>query len=309
MMKSAYTISIIGPAGSAIRQYAVAKRTVCLGIVLAAMAAVAIIAGTVDYMHLQKQAATVAALNARLLEKNQLITMQRQQVQAFAEDINGLKDRLVAISDFEKRIRVIANLDNEPESAGVFGMGGAPLEDLDPALPLKEAHGALIRDMHDQTRQLGAATTRQAQRFTSLLTHLEQQIDRLAATPSIRPAKGWITSRFEKRTSPFTGRLEFHNALDIASDMGTPIMATADGVIAYSGRKWLLGKTIAIDHGHGMVTRYGHCQELLKKPGDPVKRGDIIARMGNTGRSTGPHVHYEVRLNGIAVNPEDYILN
>ncbi|MFH1985306.1 MAG: M23 family metallopeptidase [Pseudomonadota bacterium] len=308
-MKSSYTISIISPAGGGIHQLSIAKRTLRFSIVLTVLIVVAIIAGTANYIHIQEQAGQVAVLNSRLQEQNHLIAMQRRQVQAFAEDINGLKSRLVSIGDFEKKIRIIANLDNEPESPGLFGMGGASLDDLDPRVPLTQAHGALMRDMHEQTHQLGAATTRQAQRFTTLLTHLEAQIDRLAGTPSIRPAKGWITSRFEERESPFTGRQEFHHALDIASDSGTPILATADGVIAFAGKKWLLGNTVVIDHGHGMITRYAHCSEVLKKPGDPVKRGDIIAHMGNTGRSTGPHVHYEVRLNGVPVNPEDYILN
>jgi murein DD-endopeptidase MepM/ murein hydrolase activator NlpD len=101
-------------------------------------------------------------------------------------------------------------------------MGGATPEDLEPRLPLAEAHGALMRDMHEQVLQLGSATARQSARFDDLLSHLENQIDLLAATPSIRPAKGWPSSRFGQRTSPFTGRPEFHRALDIANEVGTP---------------------------------------------------------------------------------------
>jgi murein DD-endopeptidase MepM/ murein hydrolase activator NlpD len=135
----------------------------------------------------------------------------------------------------------------------------------------------------------------------------------LASTPAIRPlsgdAKSWVTSRFGYRKSPFTGRREFHKGLDIASRKGTPILATADGVVTFAGKKGLLGMTIVIDHGHGMKTRYGHNHELLKKRGDKVKRWEPIALMGSSGRSTGPHTHYEVHLNGIPVNPEKYILN
>jgi len=188
-------------------------------------------------------------------------------------------------------------------------MGGDAPEDLNTRLPLEEAHGTLIRDMHAQAQALDAATDKQALRISALLRDLENQIDHLAATPSIRPAAGWVTSRFGKRTSPFTGRPEFHPALDIAGELDTPILATGNGIVSFSGKKWLLGNTIIIDHGYGMITRYAHCEKLLKKQGDTVKRGDIIAHMGNTGRSTGPHVHYEVRLNGVPVNPERYILN
>ena len=110
----------------------------------------------------------------------------------------------------------------------------------------------------------------------------------------------------------FNGHAQILNILegyDIASRQGTPLLATADGVVTYAGKKGLYGNFIVIDHGHGMITRYGHCHKLLKKRGDKVKRWDTIALMGSTGRSTGPHTHYEVHLNGIPVNPEKYILN
>jgi len=97
--------------------------------------------------------------------------------------------------------------------------------------------------------------------------------------------------------------------LDIANQKGTPIIATADGVVTFAGSKALFGRMIKIDHGYGMVTIYGHLQKLLKKCGDSVKRGDIIAQMGDSGRSTGSHLHYAVLLNGVPVNPKKYILN
>jgi murein DD-endopeptidase MepM/ murein hydrolase activator NlpD len=142
-----------------------------------------------------------------------------------------------------------------------------------------------------------------------LLGALTQQRNRLACTPSIRPAKGWISSQFGYRTSPFTGRREFHSGIDIANNHGTSIIATADGVVSFVGKKHLLGNLVVIDHGHGLVTRFAHLDDALVKRGEKVKRGAVIAKMGNTGRSTGPHLHYEVRLNGLPVNPVQYILN
>jgi len=132
----------------------------------------------------------------------------------------------------------------------------------------------------------------------------------LACTPSIRPIRGgWITSKFGYRISSFTGLKEFHNGLDIGAATGTLIYATADGIASHTAKERYIGKVVLINHGYGMATRFGHLDEILVKKGQKVKRGDVIGKVGNTGRSTGPHVHYEVRLNGVKVNPIKYIMN
>ena len=166
-----------------------------------------------------------------------------------------------------------------------------------------------MREMHDQIDQLSTASTNQQAGFQSLLKDLQDQQNLLASTPAIRPVRGWTTSKFGYRISPFTGRREFHKGFDIATKKGSPILATADGVVTFAGRKGLFGNTIMISHGHGMVTRYAHCDKFLKKRGEKVKRWEQIATVGNTGRSTGPHVHYQVELNGVPVNPEKYMLD
>ena len=163
--------------------------------------------------------------------------------------------------------------------------------------------------MHDQVQQLDRASKGQKNAFESLLESLENQRNLLACTPAIRPTNGWTTSRFGYRMSPFTGLREFHKGLDIANRKGTPVHTTADGVVAFIGNKGLLGKVIVVDHGHGMVTRYAHIDKALKKRGERVKRGDFIATIGNSGRTTGTHLHYEILVNGVPVNPEKYILN
>jgi murein DD-endopeptidase MepM/ murein hydrolase activator NlpD len=163
--------------------------------------------------------------------------------------------------------------------------------------------------MHEQTRELTLASTHQEKVFESLYEGLKSQRNLLSCTPSVRPTEGWYSSGFGYRISPFTGLREFHKGLDIAGRKGTKIIATADGVVTFIGRNGSYGNMMKIDHGHGMITRYGHIQKALKKRGEAVKRGDVIALMGNTGRSTGPHLHYEVFLNGLPVNPQKYILN
>ena len=138
---------------------------------------------------------------------------------------------------------------------------------------------------------------------------LSQRRSLLEATPTITPTNGWVTSNFGYRISPYTNTPAFHQGLDIAASPGTPVRATGSGVITYTGYDTGYGKLISIDHGYGILTRYGHNAEVFVVMGQKVKRGDVIATVGNTGRSTGPHLHYEVRLNSIPINPKNYILS
>lgn len=131
----------------------------------------------------------------------------------------------------------------------------------------------------------------------------------LRSTPSILPARGWITSYYGPRNSPHSGRRKMHEGLDIGGKTGTPILVPADGVVSFSGHKAGFGKFVRVDHGYGLETIFGHAHKLLVKEGELVKRGHNIALLGSTGLSTGPHLHYEVRVNGIAVDPLYYILD
>jgi murein DD-endopeptidase MepM/ murein hydrolase activator NlpD len=130
-----------------------------------------------------------------------------------------------------------------------------------------------------------------------------------AATPSGWPVRGWISSEYGERISPYTGEVgSLHQGVDIASKLGSPIVATADGVVLHAA--WTpggYGKMVELAHGHGYSTRYGHCSRLRVAPGQRVSRGDVIAYVGATGNATGPHCHYEVRLYGVPVNPHPFM--
>ncbi|MFW6242189.1 MAG: M23 family metallopeptidase, partial [Thermodesulfobacteriota bacterium] len=248
-------------------------------------------------------------LARQLANHQEIIGIQRRQVQTFAEEINGLKSRLLALNGFERQIRIIANLNPDETGEPLFGVGGSTPRDMDAGLPLEERHESLMREMHGQIGQIGQAAALQEDGFESLIDDLEDKKNLLASTPAIRPTTGIYTSRFGNRKSPFTGLVEFHAGLDIASRKGTPVTAAADGRVTFAGERGSYGRMIVIDHGHGMITRYAHLDEILIENGKKVRRGERIALMGNTGRSTGPHLHYEVRLNGVPVDPEAYILN
>lgn len=131
----------------------------------------------------------------------------------------------------------------------------------------------------------------------------------LNSTPTILPADGWITSYFGQRMSPWAGKLKMHEGLDVGAPYGTPVHAPADGMVTFSGEKAGFGKFVQVDHGYGIETIYAHNQSLSVRAGQKVKRGAVLAGIGNTGHSTGPHLHYEVRVNGIAVDPLYFILD
>ncbi len=251
----------------------------------------------------------IALRENKILAQMEEIKSQRGQVQIFANEINRLKSQLIHLNSFEEKIRVIANIENAIGQDSLFGVGGSAPDDLSPDISLKYKHNSLIREMHQQVDEIKKASVKQENKFKSLLSSLEDKRNLLASTPAIMPTDGWMSSSFGYRISPFTGRREFHKGQDIGARKGEPVLTSANGVVTYAGVKGAFGKVVIVDHGHGMVTRYAHLSKALKKKGDAVKRGDIIGKVGNTGRSTGAHLHYEVLLNGVRVNPKKYIIN
>jgi len=312
-MRKKISFVVLSNSGAPAKQMCASKATLRLVSVFIIACLISVGYVVYDYFQLKQTMVHLQTRAVHLTNELGEIQSQRKQIQEFASEINSLKDHLVTLNNFEKKIRIIANIEKTDDSNNIFGVGGSIPEDLDARLPLMEKHNSLMRDMHEQIDELNRASIHQKGEFESLLKSLEDQQNLLASTPAIRPIsrgeKSWVTSSFGFRRSPFTGQREFHQGFDISTRKGTPILATAEGVVTFTGKKGLLGSTIIVDHGHGMVTRYGHCSKFLKKRGEKVKRWEPIALVGNTGRSTGPHVHYEVRLNGIPVNPYKYILN
>ena len=300
---------ILTNSGKTVRQFTVPIALIVALVLVITSGATVLGISFFDYRALRKSIAGNHRMAQTIDDQREAISQQRLQIQSFAHEINTLKEKLVKLDQFEKKIRVIANLETDEAEDSLFGVGGAAPEDLDPRLEPTQRHEGLMREMHLQVDELDKASQRQESSFGNLFDTLEGQHNLLASTPAIRPSGGWMTSRFGYRTSPFTGRKEFHKGMDIANRKGTAILATADGTVSFAGKKGAMGNIVVIDHGHGLVTRYAHLSKALKKRGESVRRGDIIAQMGNSGRSTGPHLHYEVQLNGVPVNPAKYILN
>jgi hypothetical protein len=166
--------------------------------------------------------------------------------------------------------------------------------------------GTLSEGMMLNLDKLAQRTGVVEERIHSLFSRQQDKIYFWASLPSAWPARGWITSIFGSKRG--WGRVSrFHEGIDIAGPRGTPIMAPGDGVVTFTGYKGGYGKTVIVDHGYGISTLYGHCSILYVDEGQRVKRGGLIAAIGNTGRSTGPHLHYEVRVDGVPVDPMLYL--
>jgi murein DD-endopeptidase MepM/ murein hydrolase activator NlpD len=296
------TVVIIPESGSWVRQFKFSRAILAVVGCLILLFVTAVPFFVYDYWKLK------TTLSCRHdLERE--VADQRAQIQSFAKKINSLKSEIVAMRKFEEKIRDLADVEESVRGDAMLGVGGPTPAGLDPSIPLTQRHHSLVREMHSQVEDLEETLTVQKEALGELHEVLETRKSMLASTPTIRPTSGWRSSGFGYRTSPFTGRREFHQGLDIATRSGTPVVAPADGTVTFVGSKGPLGRAVTIDHGYGMVTTYGHLKKSLVKRGARVKRGDEIGLVGNTGRSTAPHLHYEVHLNGIPVNPSKYILN
>lgn len=306
-MLKRYTVILIDKSGRPIKKTSLSVKLIFAVIFTGLLLLSSLSLLGYDYHKVKKEAVRTAVLESKISWQAEEIRGQRRQIQAFANEINGLKGQMVRLDEFEKQIKMLANIETGKNDEGLYGIGGSMPDDLDPNLDLARKHDQLVRSMHEQVSQLKTASLHKENELKALIAKLEEQRNILSATPSIMPTKGVITSRFGYRKSPFSGRSELHKGIDIANKKGTFVVATADGVVIFAGMRGLFGRIVTIDHGHGIITHYAHLNETIIKEGDNVKRGDVIAKMGNTGRSTGPHLHYEVRLNGIPVNPIKYI--
>ena len=240
------------------------------------------------------------------------IQNQRHQAQiaAFAGRLEELKAQVAKLQSFNERIRAMANLKKPAQQEEIFGVGGREGTASGPGIRMStSAVERRLQFLQRDLDRLSAESEAERQMQRHLAAFLNERRSILAATPSIWPVRGWVTSGYGRRISPFSKTAQFHAGMDISTRRGTPIVASAPGVVTFTGREGGFGRMVAINHGHGIVTRYAHLDKIKVKSGQKVERGQVIATVGNTGRSTGPHLHYEVLLSGVPTNPMYYILN
>jgi hypothetical protein len=221
--------------------------------------------------------------------------------------VSGLIDTVSSLEARDTQIRLLANLEPIDPEVHAAGIGGPPPPG-GPALEESELLGRAGQVRVDLNALIRRANLL-AHSFREAGDSLAGHVERLAATPSIMPTTGWLTSAFSRmRSHPILHVARAHEGLDVSAPMGTPIEAPAKGTVIQAGWVAGYGNTVTIDHGYGITTRFAHASRILARVGTRVERGERIALVGNSGLSTGPHLHYEVHVNGRPVDPRRYIL-
>ena len=241
-----------------------------------------------------------------MLLQKQDIESTRMRVQsdidALTRRIGELQGHITRLDALGNKLVNMAGIDSkEFDFSGAPAVGG-PESVTDEAPEVTQNH--LLTVIEDLARQIEHRSEQLEVLDEVILTkNLQKEIK-----PAGRPIKkGWISSYYGMRANPFTGKPEFHRGMDLAGKKGSPVIAVASGVITWAGKRYGYGNMVEINHGNGYVTRYGHGAEVLVNEGDAVKQGDEIMKMGSTGRSTGPHVHFEVLKHGRHVNPTKFV--
>jgi murein DD-endopeptidase MepM/ murein hydrolase activator NlpD len=302
MSEKKWTLVVVPPGSGASRAIEVSTRllktaTGFAGVV--GLVALLLGYGTVSHSVDLQRSAALERENARLAE----------ELGRLHGELAVLTDTIKTISERDARVRLLANLDPIDPSVLQAGIGGPAA----PADPNSLANtGVLGRRAQEVRVDLSALIRRAnllAASFGEATDSLENHRDRLAAMPSILPTAGWLTSAFSAmREHPILHIARPHEGIDVTAPMGAPIQAPAGGRVIKTGWESGYGNVIVIDHGYGLVTKFAHCSKVEAQTGQTVKRNQIIAYVGSTGLATGPHLHYEVHVNGKPVDPLRYVL-
>jgi murein DD-endopeptidase MepM/ murein hydrolase activator NlpD len=299
-VKSSWTILILSKENKGIRKFSLSPLIASL--VICSFAFLAAFSGYAGYKlyHLRLDLSRVASIKQKSVE-------QSRQIVALSEKVSMLDEEMNILRTFNRHLVGITKVDlNASDELNGIGGGSEPIQAANSTEALTEK--ILTRELHSHIKQLGDDIVIERDVAKDLLAEIERQRSLLAHTPGTWPTRGWVTSRYGWRNSPFTGKREYHKGVDIASRKGTPIHAPADGIVTSYHKNGAYGNFMVINHGYGIVSRYAHLSGSVAEVGQHIRKGEKIALVGNTGRSTGSHLHYEVLVNGIHVNPQRYML-
>jgi murein DD-endopeptidase MepM/ murein hydrolase activator NlpD len=264
-----------------------------------------LLAVLVDYVRMSVIRGRYKALRVETAE-------QRSTIAGYERSISELQTKISNLESYTKKLNVMAGLKSPDVLTAPAGVGGGDPGKGEPEPEINPSEAPAPRGPQiinpGTIQNLSQKAQSLENNLASLLNFFESDSLRLASTPSIMPAAGWISSVFGHRNDPFTGAWTMHWGLDISTNIGNPIMATADGIVIKVETDKYLGKNVTISHGNGYTTVYGHMSNFAVKAGQKVKRRDIIGYIGQTGKAAGPHVHYEVFKDGKRVNPRNFLL-
>lgn len=246
-------------------------------------------------------------LDMQRQELQQIRKQTDQELEALTLKLAELQGKLLRLDALGERLVDVSDLHAEEfDFSALPAVGGPDITNTNLMAGLGEAyHSPEISQVLDELAERIDSREQQLEVLDDLMSANKLSSDTFVAGRPI--TKGWMSSRYGKRTDPFTGRLAWHAGVDFAGKMGAGIVSVASGVVTWSGPRYGYGKLVEVNHGNGYKTRYAHCKELKVNVGDVVRKGDTIALMGSSGRSTGPHVHFEVYKNGRTVDPAAYI--
>jgi murein DD-endopeptidase MepM/ murein hydrolase activator NlpD len=233
----------------------------------------------------------------------------RGELDALGGEVDLLRKQVAQNFDFQNKARILANMEDLDNDVAEVGVGGPGIGDAELLSAISAAdRRELVSARRDVDKLLRQARL-QKQDYESIITELEGVNEKIRTTPSLRPVKvGFVSSRFGWRMDPMSGRRTMHRGVDFSARLGTPVYSTADGVVTYSGVWRTYGNVVEISHGNGFVTRFAHLERRLVRKGQRVTRGDVIGRVGSTGRSTFSHLHYEIEQGGERIDPMRYVL-
>ncbi len=238
----------------------------------------------------------------------------------FLTKLDTLERTMTRAKLFATRLAAVVGLDEEGIKVGLGPItdtedflgakGGDLAESIEVASNMTEfaSNKTFLDNLNTRLSDISEGAVEVSENLADAVQIHEKHLFFWSSVPSIWPTRGWITSGFGVRSSPLTGKRRLHAGLDIACPTGTRVISPGDGIVTFVGRKGGYGQTIIVDHGYGIATMFGHNSKNLVTPGQKIKRGEVIAYAGNTGISTGPHLHYEVQVDGVPVDPMRYIL-
>ena len=301
-----YSVVIMSDALTTSKEFVVSKKLIRNALI--AVSVLVLVFGFVVFDYLTKYI-NISSDNKENIELKELKKDNLEKIALLSKNLRLYEARFTNMKKKLDKIMIIAGLSSayKIKEVGVGGSSPSPTTSLNN--PVINTEDLKIKSDLIDSNKLNGDSLKTEKDIEFVLNVIKEKKTQLASAPSIWPCRGYISSTFGPRMHPVTGQKDFHNGIDISSQLGYDIIAPGAGYVLAVGERGNMGKMIIIDHNFGYVTEYGHLADYNVKEGDYVKRGQVIGYVGNSGRSTAPHLHYEIRLYGKAKNPMDFIID